>query len=156
MDALNWANNTRKTTTIHTAQPRSTGHHKQHRNKHFEHKSKSSNPKSESQAKIRTKEALKLSLDNSVRLSERNFLAQLVKLDFQRTQVMFDSTINIYEVDDYDRKIEKTWTRLTQLEKVLITPSCINLTLSVSITWKYSVGVKLRWTTRAEIGSSVD
>ena len=31
---------------------------------------------------------------------------------------MFDSTINIYQVDDYDRKIEKTWTRLTQLEKV--------------------------------------
>ena len=42
----------------------------------------------------------------------------IVKLDFQRTQVMFDSTINIYQVDDYDRKIEKTWTRLTQLEKV--------------------------------------
>ena len=31
---------------------------------------------------------------------------------------MFDSCINIYEIDDYDRTIEKTWTRLTQLEKV--------------------------------------
>ena len=81
----------------------------------------SSSLKVKAKQKIRTKEARKLSLDNSVRLSERNFLAQLVKLDFQRTQVMFDSTINIYEVDDYDRKIEKTWTRLTQLEKVLIT-----------------------------------
>lgn len=41
-------------------------------------------------------------------------------LNTRRTQVMFDSTINIYEVDDYDRKIEKTWTRLTQLEKLSI------------------------------------
>lgn len=41
-------------------------------------------------------------------------------MNTRRTQVMFDSRINIYEVDDYDRKTEKTWTRLSQLEKLSI------------------------------------
>lgn len=41
-------------------------------------------------------------------------------LNTRRTHVMFDSCINIYEIDDYDRTIEKTWTRLTQLEKLSI------------------------------------
>lgn len=41
-------------------------------------------------------------------------------MNLRRTQVMFDSRINIYEVDDYDRKTEKTWTRLSQLEKLSI------------------------------------
>ena len=39
---------------------------------------------------------------------------------FQRTTVLFNNYVDIYEVDDYDRKIEKTWTRLSQLEKVII------------------------------------
>lgn len=41
-------------------------------------------------------------------------------MNTRRTHVMFDSCINIYEVDDYDRTIEKTWTRLSQLEKLSI------------------------------------
>lgn len=38
----------------------------------------------------------------------------------RRTTVLFNNYVDIYEVDDYDRKIEKTWTRLSQLEKLSI------------------------------------
>lgn len=38
----------------------------------------------------------------------------------KRTTVLFNSCVDIFEVEDYDRKIEKTWTRLSQLEKLSI------------------------------------
>jgi len=47
-----------------------------------------------------------------------NLILHYIK--FQRTTVLFNNYVDIYEVDDYDRKIEKTWTRLSQLEKVIV------------------------------------
>lgn len=38
----------------------------------------------------------------------------------KRTTVLFNSCVDIFEVEEYDRKIEKTWTRLSQLEKLSI------------------------------------
>ena len=42
----------------------------------------------------------------------------VLTVSVQRTTVLFNNYVDIYEIDDYDRKIEKTWTRLSQLEKV--------------------------------------
>ena len=33
----------------------------------------------------------------------------------------FNEFIDIYEVEDYDRKVDKPWNRLTDIEKVVIT-----------------------------------
>lgn len=34
--------------------------------------------------------------------------------------VIFNEFVDIYEIDDYDRKVDKSWTRLTQIEKLKI------------------------------------
>lgn len=38
----------------------------------------------------------------------------------QRPAVIFNEFVDIYEIDDYDRKVDKSWTRLTQIEKLKI------------------------------------
>jgi hypothetical protein len=38
----------------------------------------------------------------------------------KRPAVIFNDLVDIYEVDDYDRKVDKKWTRLTQIEKLKI------------------------------------
>jgi len=38
----------------------------------------------------------------------------------KRPAVIFNEFVDIFEVDDYDRKVDKSWTRLTQIEKLRI------------------------------------
>lgn len=39
---------------------------------------------------------------------------------FDRPAVLFNDFVDIYEIDDYDRKVDKVWTRLTSYEKLSI------------------------------------
>lgn len=48
------------------------------------------------------------------------FIKSFDSSNTKRTTVLFNNYVDIYEVADYDRKIEKTWTRLSQLEKLSI------------------------------------
>lgn len=43
-----------------------------------------------------------------------------VKDTLKRPAVIFNEFVDIYEVEDYDRKVDKSWTRLTQIEKLKI------------------------------------